>query len=205
MVAIPAAFPRFDVVFTWERHAMNWNPLAIGALLLVSVSAVHAASLFGPAADRVGRPDYTSGYIELRKFYGEERQRVGTVYANGKAASVTELEDLPYPDGSIFVVEWRRALMDDAGKPLRDATGNVHGGEITQIDVMRSEAGYGADYKEARAGNWEFVAYRPDGSHFVAPGQSSQCAACHVSAGTARDFVFRGRFPPASSQKMMGN
>lgn len=184
---------------------MNWNPLAIGALLFVSVSAVHAASLFGPATDRVGRPDYASEYVELRRFYGAERQRVGTVYANGKAASVKELGDLPYPHGSIFVVEWRRALMDDAGTPLRDATGNVRSGEVVQIDVMRSEAGYGTDYKEVKTGNWEFVSYRPDGSHFVAPGQSSQCAACHVAAGAERDFVFRGRFPPASDHRMTGN
>jgi hypothetical protein len=181
------------------------NPIATGAMLLISVTAAHAATLFGPATDRVGRPDYANGFIELRRFYGAERQRVGTVYANGKAASVTNLGELPYPDGSIFVVEWRRALMDGTGTPLRDAAGYVRGGEVTQIDVMRSEAGYGADYRDVRTGNWEFVSYRPDGSHFVAPAQSSQCAACHVAAGTERDFVFRGRFPLASDHKMMGN
>ena len=100
---------------------MKLNPIAIGALLLVSVTAVHAAPLFGPATDRVGRPDYSKGFIELRKFYGADRQRVGTVYANSKAASVTSLGELPYPAGSIFVVEWRRALMDGAGTPLRDS------------------------------------------------------------------------------------
>jgi hypothetical protein len=184
---------------------MNWKPVAIGALLLVSVTAVHAAQLFGPATDRVGRPDYSKGFTELRRFYGDKRQRVGTVYANDRAASVTKLGELPYPHGSIFVVEWRRALIGEAGTPLRDAAGNVRSGEITQIDVMRREAGFGTDYKEVRTGDWEFASYVPDGGYAVAPDQSSLCAACHVRAGAERDFVFRGRFPSNSGEAMAGN
>ncbi len=183
---------------------MNWNPIAIGVLILVGVSAVHAAQYYGPPTDRVGRPDYSKGFTELRQFYGTERKRVGTVYANEPAASATKLGDLPYPHGSIFLIEWRRPLTGDDGTPLRDAAGNFRVGEVIQIDVMRSEAGYGTDYKAVRAGDWEFASYRPDGSHNVAPEQSSQCAACHVTAGAARDFVFRGRFPPVSDQTMMG-
>ena len=184
---------------------MNWNPIAIGALLLVSITAARAESLFGPATDRVGRPDYSKGFTELRRFYGAHRKRVGTVYANGRAASATKLGDLPYPHGSIFVVEWRRALMGDSGTPLRDAAGNVRAAEVIGIDVMRSEAGYGTDYGAVRAGDWEFASYRPDGSHNMAPQETSQCAACHITAGAARDFVFRGRFPPVSNQMKMGD
>ena len=160
-----------------------------------------AASL-GPAEDRVGLPDYAKGFTVLRTFYGAERQRVGVVYANERAASVGELGRLPYPHGSIFLVEWHSALLDEAGAPLRDAAGQVRGGPVIQIDVMRREPGFGAAYGSARTGDWEFVSYRPDGSHFVAPAQSGQCAACHLTAGADRDFVFRGRFPPRSDARM---
>ena len=76
----------------------------------------------GPAEDRVGFPDY-SGFTLLRTFYGAQQRRVGIVLANAQAASVTDLANVPYPYGSIFVVEWRRALTDPAGSPLRDSAG----------------------------------------------------------------------------------
>jgi hypothetical protein len=168
------------------------------SLLLPAVLACVAAA---PAEDRVGLPDY-SGFSRLRTFHGAQRGRVGLVYANGAAASVTALGQLPYPYGAIFVVEWRRALTDAAGAPLRDAAGEVRGAEIVQIDVMRRERGFGAGYGEARTGEWEYVSYLPDGRHFVAPDQSVSCASCHRRAGEARDFVFRGRFPPVEGVRM---
>lgn len=177
----------------------------IALLLLVALGGqsmeMGGAPATGPAEDRVGLPDY-SRFARLRTFYGAQRQRVGIVFANDRAASVTEPGGLPYPHGSIFVVEWRRALTDPAGLPLRDPAGEVRTAEVVQIDVMRREPGFGADYGAARTGEWEYVAYRPDGSHFVAPAQSRQCAACHLTATARRDFVFRGRFPPAAEARM---
>lgn len=175
---------------------------SILALLLIGAQAPPAPD---PAADRVGLPSYDRGFIQARSFHAPPRGRVGLVYANEAAASVAEPGGLPYPYGAIFVVEWRRALTDAAGGPLRDESGNVRGAEIVQIDVMRRGRGFGAAYGAARAGEWEFVSYRPDGSHFVAPAESGQCAACHRRAGAERDFVFRGRFPSASDASMAGN
>jgi hypothetical protein len=105
------------------------------------------------------------------------------VYANARAASVTDRASLPYPYGSVFVAEWRYA------------PGQPRAGELFRIDVMRRGAGYGAAYGEVRTGEWEYVRYRPDGSHLIPPGRSGWCAACHRNAGEARDFVFHGRFP----------
>ena len=163
---------------------------------------MQAPDVQGPATDRVGLPRYDRGFVVLRTFYGEQSQRVGIVYANAQAASVTELSRQPYPYGAIFVVEWRGAILDAAGAPQRDASGNFRTGEILQIDVMRREPGFGEGYGAVRTGEWEYVSYRPDGSHFVAPGQSASCASCHRLAGEARDFVFRGRFPPAETMRM---
>ncbi len=176
-------------------------PVSRVALALLPIALISAAEPSGPAVDRVGLPDY-SGYAFLRTFYASDRNRVGLVYANPAAASIAAREALPYPYGSIFVVEWRDALSDPAGAPLRDANGDVRGGDVVQIDVMRRERGYGAAYGAARTGEWEYVSYNPDRSHFVAPGQSGACAACHQRAGAGRDFVFRGRFPAAERMTM---
>lgn len=160
-----------------------------------------AATATGPAEDRVGLPDY-SGFPVLRTFYGARLQRVGIVHANERAASVTDLANLPYPHGSIFVVEWRRALVGEDGQPLRDAAGEMRSAEIVQIDVMRREPGFGAAYGAARNGDWEYASYNPDRSHATPPAGTGQCAACHLRAGAGRDFVFRGRFPAATGAGM---
>jgi hypothetical protein len=177
--------------------------LAAAATGLVAAQAPQAA---GPPVDRVGLPAYGQNFTLLRRFHAAGRSRVGLVYANPPAAAVTELGSLPYPYGSILVVEWRPALTDASGAPLRDAAGAMRAGDqVVQIDVMRRERGYGAAYGAARTGEWEFASYGPDGSHATVPADTGQCAACHQTAGEARDFVFRGRFPPASDARMMGN
>lgn len=176
--------------------------LLLAGLMAGLATAAQPETASGPAADRVGLPDYAGDFVRLRTFHSAPRDRVGIVYANDRAASVTRLAEIPYPYGAIFVVEWRRAVTDEAGAPLRDAGGDVQGGDVVQIDVMRREPGYGTAYGAARTGEWEYVSYNPDGSHFVAPGQSGPCAACHLGAGAGRDFVFRGRFLPASDARM---
>ena len=181
---------------------MQLGGSALVASLLAFLAAMQAPDVQDAAADRVGLPRYDQGFVVLRSFYAAQRQRVGIVYANAQAASVTELSRLPYPYGAIFVVEWRDAILDAASAPQRDAIGNFRTGEIVQIDVMRREPGFGTAYGAARTGEWEYVSYRPDGSHFVAPGQSASCAACHRQAGEARDFVFRGRVPSVEGMRM---
>ena len=179
---------------------------ALSALLFAAaVFGAHAHQAPGPATDRVGLPKYDQGFVQLRRFYGAQQVRVGTVFANAPAASVADAAGLPYPYGSVIIVEWRHALTDAAGAPLRDADGQVRAAEIVQIDVMRRERGFGEAYGPARTGEWEYASYRPDGSHATAPEGTGQCAACHRSAGAARDFVFRGRFPPADNGRTMGN
>jgi hypothetical protein len=181
-------------------------PRAVLAAVTIVLVAAQAPQPPGPSVDRVGLPVYGEGFTLLRRFHGAQQNRVGLVYANAVAASVTELGSLPYPYGSVLVVEWRSALTDAAGAPLRDAQGEVRAGEqVVQIDVMRRERGFGEAYGAARTGEWEYASYRPDGSHATAPEGTGQCAACHRTAGEGRDFVFRGRFPPATDARIMGN
>ena len=65
---------------------------------------------------------------------------------------------------------------------------------------MRREKGFGEAYRSERTGEWEFASYRPDGTYLTAPERSSAWATCHLKAGTARNFVFRGRFPALPGQ-----
>ena len=92
-------------------------------------------------------------------------------------------------------MEWATPRKAADGTPITGADGLWEKGEVVRIDVMRREAGYGAAYGDKRAGEWEFASYKPDGSPFEPKIDAAACAACHRKPGTARDFVFRGRFP----------
>jgi len=83
------------------------------------------------------------------------------------------------------------AVLDAAGEPQLDENGRFVRGPLRQIFVMRKEPGFGEDYKHLRNGEWEYVAYRPDGSYSTPPQNSGSCANCHLQAGQPRDWVFR--------------
>ena len=142
-----------------------------------------------PTTDRVGFPDgYEQSYTVLRSFVKEKQQQLVTVYGNKLAASVTETRQLPYPFGSILVME--TAALQESDKKNK--------GKILGLHVMRREPGFGAAYGKNRTGEWEYVEYRADKSYMTAPQSSSACAECHVKAGPDRDFVYRGRFAEKS-------
>jgi hypothetical protein len=65
---------------------------------------------------------------------------------------------------------------------------------------MRREKDFGKAYAINRAGEWEYVEYRPDGTYVTPPQKSATCAACHLKAGAERDFVYRGALPAAASK-----
>jgi hypothetical protein len=64
-----------------------------------------------PSVDRVGFPKaYQAKYQVLRTVNKKEEQKVVTVYGNPLAASITNAIQLPYPKGSIIVMETASAL-----------------------------------------------------------------------------------------------
>ena len=159
-------------------------------ILLVVLSLVRLAQPLlsdgnsAPTTDRVGFPDgYQQSYTVLRSFVKEKQQQLVTVYGNGLAASVTESRQLPYPFGSILVMETAELL-----KSVENT------GKILGLHVMRREPGFGVAYGKNRTGEWEYVEYRTDKSYVTPPQSSAVCAECHVKAGPDRDFVYRGRF-----------
>ena len=131
----------------------------------------------------------------LRTVNKEKEQKVVTVYGNGPAASVTNAAQLPYPYGSILVMETASTLRDAGGQPLLDEQGKVRKEQVLGLHVMRRERNFGAAYAENRTAEWEYVEYRADGRYITPPQKSAACAACHVKAGAKRDFVYRGRLP----------
>jgi hypothetical protein len=100
----------------------------------------------------------------------------------------------------VIVMEWATPVTGADGAPVAGPDGLWQKGEIVRLDVMRREASYGAAYGEARAGEWEFASYTPDGRPIAPAIDGSACAGCHRTPGTARDFVFRGRFPAVDAR-----
>jgi len=73
-----------------------------------------------PTTDRVGFPlGYQQTYTVLRSFVKEKQQQVVTVYGNQLAASVKETRQLPYPFGSILVMETAGFLNSDKKTKVR--------------------------------------------------------------------------------------
>ncbi len=67
-----------------------------------------------PGEDRVGFPkEYAKTFEILRTVDRLEKQQVVTVFGNVAAASVRASGDLPYPYGSVIVMETSGALKDE--------------------------------------------------------------------------------------------
>ena len=154
----------------------------------VGPTAALAASA-GPDVDRVGFPE---GYLDsFAVFYEFDRIQNGSarvVYANQAAASVQPGQ--PFPYGSVLAMEVHRTKKDEAGNVLLDAAGRFERDALFGLFVMRKEPGFGTKYGVQRNGEWEYVAYQPDGTVFVPPERTQACAACHVEASAGRDWVF---------------
>ena len=135
-----------------------------------------------PAADPVTYPAGYQAFEQIRTITVKRDPPVGVVFVNGPAASVAAAAQLPYPYGSVVVMEWRD------GKDGK-------GGGIVRLDVMRKERGFGSAYGADRTGEWEFASYSPEGKLLTGPAEAAACAKCHLKAGASKDFVYAGRFP----------
>ena len=181
--------------------------LLIGTVA-ASASAAEPDPQPAPSVDRVGFPKgYRTTFDVLRTVTRKKELKIVTVYGNKQAASVTNAAQLPYPNGSILVMETAHALKDAEGKPALDTAGELRRDKIAGIHVMRRERGFGEAYGKNRTAEWEYVEYREDGTTITPASKSATCAECHVKAGPARDFVYEARLgsqtvkPAASSEK----
>jgi uncharacterized protein (TIGR02246 family) len=175
---------RSRYLIVWKREQSEWR---------IHRDIVNAELPAAPKVDRVGFP---KDYRTIFKVLGVPARTntsaafVMTAYGNDLASSVTNAGQLPYPNGSIILMEFAEALKDSEGKPLLDANGEPKKGKIQHVDVMRRGERFGEAYGSNRSGQWEFAGYQLDGTYSTAPDKSASCAQCHQNAGAAKDFVF---------------
>lgn len=177
---------------------------AVSVVILGSFFVGHTQTLPAPTVDNVRFPSgYRDAYRLLYTFDNYQNRQIRAVYGNHVAASVTPGQVFNFPYGSIILFESFTVLQDADGEPLRDRSGRFVPDALTTIFVMRKEKGFGAAYKELRNGEWEYVAYRPDGTYATTPQNSGSCALCHLTGGSLAltpqsrnvgaqwDYVFR--------------
>ena len=176
---------------------MKFSVLALlTGLVAASAFAADKPDAPAPATDRVGFPEgYKEKYTVLRSINRTNEAKVVIIYGNDQAATVKQSSDLPYPDGSVIVMETSSTIKDAAGNFVVDAKGIAKPDKVLGMHVMRREKGFGEAYGENRSGEWEYVEYRADKSYFTPPQKSASCSECHIKAGAKRDYVYRGRLP----------
>src|SRR5437762_1838784 len=143
-----------------------------------------------PTLDRVGFPtDYQKTFVKVYTFDNFQNRQIRVIWANPLAASVTPGNVNQFPYGSILVMETYGVVEDSSGEPILDAKGRFMQSPtaVPTIFVMRKEKDFGFDYGLIRNGEWEYVAYRADGSYSTPPSGTGSCAACHLTgaSGTA--------------------
>jgi plastocyanin len=184
--------------------------IATGALLLSAVGFQvfgQAPALPGTSVDRVGFPmGYRDTFKQLFAFDNNQGRSIRVIWGNDAALGVSPAEPYDFPYGSIMIFEDYPAITDANGEPVRDENGRFVKGDLRTVFVMRKERGFGAEYKEIRNGEWEYVSYNPDGSYATAPAASGACALCHMQgsslplstgltpANSRNDYVFRANY-----------
>lgn len=163
--------------------------IALGAL----ASPARTQSTPAPTVDRVGFPTGYESWPVLYVYDRPDNRQVRTIYANQLAFDVKDGEQWNYPYGSVLVMQTWNCLRDAAGACVLDKDGRFQKDPAATptLFVMRKEKGFGADYQQNRTGEWEYVAYRPDGSYQTMPQNSFSCAVCHGDAQKANDWTFR--------------
>ena len=153
-----------------------------GSVFFVAFSQTE--TLPAPTVDRVGFPTgYKDTFKVLYTFDNYQNRQIRKVYGNSIAASVSPGEVFNFPYGSVILFESYTVQQDATGEPVLDDQGRFIPANLTTIFVMRKERDFGVDYKELRNGEWEYVAYRPDGSYANPPSTTGACALCHLTGG----------------------
>ncbi len=175
------------------RSTRRMTVMILGVLALMT--SLQSQNPPAPTVDRVGFPkDYATTMRVLYVYDRHDNKQVRTIYANDPVFSVTTSNQNEYPYGSILVMETWASLKDSQTNPILDANSRYQKDPSANptLFVMRKEKGFGAEYGPNRNGEWEYVAYRPDGTYQTTPQNSFSCAVCHLQATQWKDWVFRG-------------
>jgi len=187
------------------KRILLGSVVTIGAVFVVSLLLVgQTQTLPAPAVDRVGFPaDYQNTFKVLYTFDNYQNRQIRKVWGNPAAASVPPGQAFNFPYGSVILFESYTIRLDSSLEPVLDEQGRFIPVTLTTLFVMRKERGFGEDYRELRNGEWEYMAYRPDGSVSTPANATGACALCHLtggalnlssaskSIGASWDYVFR--------------
>jgi plastocyanin len=173
----------------WPKSFRMMALLCFAIAIVVPLRRLPAQA---PAVDRVGFPaGYQNTFKMLHGFDNPQNRQIRVVWANDIAMQVRKDQPYFFPYGSVLLFEDFPALLDDQGNPRLDENGRYLKGDLRQVFVMRKEPGFGEGYGANRSGEWEYVAYNPQGTFTTRPENTSSCAACHKEAGAERDYLFR--------------
>ncbi len=162
-------------------------------------------ALPGTSADRIGFPSgYQNAFTKMFTFDNLQNRQIRVVWANEIATLPEKDQPWNFPYGSVILFESFSVKEDAGGEPALDANGRFIPDKLTTIFVQKKMPGFGAEYGGIRAGEWEFIAYAPDGAVSTTPQNSGSCALCHRTGsslnpaattfppnGARWDYVFR--------------
>jgi len=172
----------------WTRKLSILCSVVVLAALAISCQPLPAPNV-APDVDRIGYPEnYQDEFTVFYEFDRPDNKTARVIYANDAAATVQPGE--PFPYGSILVMDVYRTQQDEEGNVLLDDDGRYLRGDLFGAFVMGKEPGFSQKYGQFRNGEWEYVAYRPDGSTMIPPENTTGCANCHMEAGLGKDWVF---------------
>lgn len=131
--------------------------------------------------------DFPRGFIVYRDSDDAEAGTVTRSYANALAVDAARA-GRPLPDGSMIVVENRRAQRTADGMVMRTADGRLVPGEVANYSVSASSSGWGdAIPPLLRNGNWHYALFNAAREPQLR--NQAQCLACHKPR-EADSFVF---------------
>lgn len=91
-------------------------------------------------------------------------------------------------NGSVLVAEVYSVQKNQDGTVKTSQLGRRIKKELKLLAIMEKQEGFGkTSTSQIPVGNWDFAAYKPDGS--VAPKNLDECRACHTPL-TQSDFIF---------------
>lgn len=172
--------------------------LAVTTVLVLASSLVLVTARGGESqTDAIAFPEgYASTYTNyLSLDRTQNPDQIIRLFANDTAMAGPDGDGkLPY--GSILVAEVYKAQKDADGNVATSMLDRRIRGDLALIAVMQREKGWGEDYPETlRNENWEFAAFKPDGS--VAPKDLDACRACHAPLDDTHHLFSIEHFPQA--------
>ncbi len=85
-----------------------------------------------------------------------------------------------FPDGSVLIGEVYKAKKDGEGAVIESILGQRIRGKLALVAVMEKQEGWGDSFpEEFKNGDWDFAAFKPDGSVNTKKDLNA-CRACHV-------------------------